>query len=539
MADTLFLERHMDWLVSVVLGMNWWDEWKWKIVDFMAQLSDIIVRFNGWHNAWHTVIAEINGILKEFDLHILPSWMVTEGKTNIISSWCAVGVNLNKVNGDQIEQTDTWIICNSTLRQLVKKENDWHKYVTVWLVPELHQLESKWVDVGWRRLKISQEAPIIGMHHVLMDAADEKLRVFSWQRAIWSTGSGISPAYAGKALRKPISLAFFLKQPESYYQSIKQDWAVYGQFFPKISVDILINRAKAERKQLLKLIEDGVVDVLDDEVWFIDEALWKMLRILWEWAQSSMISSDASLFGTASNQNIASFCKATWISLSDIFNVFLVNKLPPSSVWERAEKYFAAYPDSPILKVFRDIFDEYGTSTWRARQVLLFILTHIAKWTDLALSGFTDYDRVVPVLNRIDGLSEAAKLDIHNRIVVATWYYKEWKDNLGKSTWLEAVGIVDETTELTHDALMHNSPGRSESSMETMFDINPAHVVTREVQWDSSIYLNDNKEVTSIWDWVMNLSWIYKDTMLWANNQCSEILAGTWWKRTDLVLLSQ
>ena len=71
---------------TIILGSQWGDEGKGKIVDLLATKADIVCRFNGGNNAGHTVIA--NGI--EYDFHLLPSGIINEACTSIIGNGCVV-----------------------------------------------------------------------------------------------------------------------------------------------------------------------------------------------------------------------------------------------------------------------------------------------------------------------------------------------------------------------------------------------------------------------------------------------------------------
>ncbi len=142
----------------VVLGTQWGDEGKGKIVDLLTDKADAVVRFQGGHNAGHTLI--ING--HKTVLHLVPSGILREGVD------CYIG------NGVVVEPEA--------------------------LLTEIKQLEEAQVDVK-SRLKISRAAPIIMPYHIVLDQLREKAK---GGKAIGTTGRGIGPAYEDKVARRGI-----------------------------------------------------------------------------------------------------------------------------------------------------------------------------------------------------------------------------------------------------------------------------------------------------------------------------------------------
>ena len=142
----------------VIVGTQWGDEGKGKLVDLLAEFADIVVRFQGGNNAGHTMV--VNG--EQFITHLVPSG-VLQKKT------CLIG------NGMVVDPAV--------------------------LVEELDNLGSKGVDVGPDILKISEKAHIIMPYHKLIDLAREKMK---GDKKIGTTGRGIGPCYEDKATRRGI-----------------------------------------------------------------------------------------------------------------------------------------------------------------------------------------------------------------------------------------------------------------------------------------------------------------------------------------------
>lgn len=142
----------------VIVGTQWGDEGKGKLVDLLAEFADIVVRFQGGNNAGHTMV--VNG--EQFITHLVPSG-VLQKKT------CLIG------NGMVVDPAV--------------------------LVEELDNLGSKGIDVGPDILKISEKAHIIMPYHKQIDLAREKMK---GDKKIGTTGRGIGPCYEDKATRRGI-----------------------------------------------------------------------------------------------------------------------------------------------------------------------------------------------------------------------------------------------------------------------------------------------------------------------------------------------
>src|ERR1700761_840264 len=145
----------------VVVGSQWGDEGKGKIVDWLSEQADIIVRFQGGHNAGHTLV--INGTT--YKLSLLPSGVVRPGKLSVIGN----GVVLDPQA----------------------------------LLKEIATLRSQGVEVTPENLRIAENTPLILPLHQELDVARERA---SGKGAIGTTGRGIGPAYEDKVGRRAIRL---------------------------------------------------------------------------------------------------------------------------------------------------------------------------------------------------------------------------------------------------------------------------------------------------------------------------------------------
>jgi adenylosuccinate synthase len=153
---------------SVVIGSQWGDEGKAKVVDYLTDNSDVIVRFQGGANAGHTVLVGD----QEFIFHLIPSGIMHEDKV------CVIG------NGVVLDPNQ--------------------------LLIELAELKEKGIVPG-DRLKISENAHVVLPFHKVQDQAKEKL---AGKKAIGTTGRGIGPCYSDKVNRCGLRVADLLDKEE-------------------------------------------------------------------------------------------------------------------------------------------------------------------------------------------------------------------------------------------------------------------------------------------------------------------------------------
>jgi adenylosuccinate synthase len=162
----------------VVVGTQWGDEGKGKVVDWLTDHAAAVVRFQGGHNAGHTLV--ING--KKTALQLIPSGIMREGVA------CYIG------NGVVVDPTH--------------------------LLSEIERLEAAGLNVR-SRLFISESCPLILPFHVEVDKAREALRETSGSGKIGTTGKGIGPAYEDKVARRALRVQD-LKHPERFAKKLKE-----------------------------------------------------------------------------------------------------------------------------------------------------------------------------------------------------------------------------------------------------------------------------------------------------------------------------
>jgi len=162
----------------VVVGTQWGDEGKGKVVDWLTDHAQAVVRFQGGHNAGHTLV--IKGV--KTALQLIPSGIMRDGVT------CCIG------NGVVVDPTH--------------------------LLGEIERLEGIGLEVR-SRLYISESCPLILPFHVEVDRAREALRETSGAGKIGTTGKGIGPAYEDKVARRALRVQD-LKHPERFAQKLRE-----------------------------------------------------------------------------------------------------------------------------------------------------------------------------------------------------------------------------------------------------------------------------------------------------------------------------
>jgi adenylosuccinate synthase len=226
-----------------VIGAQWGDEGKGKIVDWLSERADVVVRFQGGHNAGHTLV--IGGI--EYRLSLLPSGVVRRGKMSIIGNGVVV---------------DPWF-----------------------LVQEIDAIRAKGVAVSPDNLRIAENAALIVPSHAEIDRARERRR---GNNPIGTTGRGIGPAYEDKAGRRAIRLCD-LAEPATLGAKLDELLRHHNALLRALDAP------EVYRQQLEKSLLEIAPKILPyaDTVWErLDQARRAGRRILFEGAQGIMLDVD-------------------------------------------------------------------------------------------------------------------------------------------------------------------------------------------------------------------------------------------------------
>ncbi len=338
---------------TVIVGAQWGDEGKGKIVDLLAQHSDVVCRYNGGPNAGHTVV--VNG--ETFKFSQMPSGIVW-GKDCVLGAGCVVDPSVFIEEADDAERRG--------------------------IPPE--------------RIHLSGNAHLIMPWHVAIDGASER-RLGNLQ--IGTTRRGIGPAYADKASRLGIRVQDVL-DPKILRQKIevalaeKNVWLerVYG--VEPLELEEIAERYEGYAQRLRRHVDDTSL--------FVDQALRDGKCVVFEGGQGTLLDLDHGTypFVTSSNPIAGAATTGTGIGPTRIDAVLGVAKAYVTRVGEGP---FPTEIEGPDQERVRELGAEFGTVTGRERR---------CGWLDLValryatrLSGFTSL-----ALTKLDVLSSFSELPV-------------------------------------------------------------------------------------------------------------------------------
>ena len=302
----------------VIIGTQWGDEGKGKIVDLLAEHADIVARFQGGNNAGHTMV--VDG--QQFISHLVPSGIL-QGKT------CVIG------NGLVVDPAV--------------------------LLGEIDYLEEKGVDTGPDKLKISEKAHVIMPYHQAVDHARERMK---GDKKIGTTGRGIGPCYEDKATRRGIRFVELLDAEvfEERVRTILDEKNFYLKNYLKadtVDPDSVIAQYLGHAERLQPHVANVSVT--------IDQAIKSGQQVLFEGAQGTHLDIDHGTypFVTSSNTVAANACSGAGVGPRHINGVTGIVKAYTTRVGA------GPFP----TELFDDIGDaiqakgaEFGATTGRRRR---------------------------------------------------------------------------------------------------------------------------------------------------------------------------
>ncbi len=302
----------------VVVGSQWGDEGKGKIVDWLSNRADVVVRFQGGHNAGHTLV--IDNIT--YKLSLLPSGVVRPDKISIIGNGVVV---------------DPWA-----------------------LLAEIDGLREQGIAVTPKTLKVAENASLILPLHGALDRAREEAR---GSDKIGTTGRGIGPAYEDKVARRAIRVCD-LAELETLEDRV-DNLLMHHNALLKGHGAKLINR-----EELLGKLRDLAPRLLPyaDNVWKrLDEARHNGERILFEGAQGAMLDVDHGTypFVTSSNTHAAQAAVGSGAAIKSIGYVLGITKAYTTRVGSGP---FPTEQDNKVGQMLGERGHEFGTVTGRSRR---------------------------------------------------------------------------------------------------------------------------------------------------------------------------
>ncbi len=336
--------------VTVVIGAQWGDEGKGKVVDYLSQKAKMVIRANGADNAGHTVINEYG----EFKLHLTPCGIFNPEALAIIGNGVAVNPRI--------------------------------------LIGEIVELQSR--GVATNNLRISTRAQLTMPWHLILDKLQEESR---GKGKIGTTLKGVGPVFSDKVGRFGLRVGDLLDK-EEFEKRFREIYKIKNVLLRKIykckeleSADEILRKYFEYREILLPYITDT------------ERLIWKFLdrneNILIEGAQATLLDIDFGTYPytTSSPCTLAGLCQGSGISWSEISEVIGVVKAYSTRVGEKVEPFPTEMPED-IANPFREKTREYGATTGRPRRI---------GWLDLValkysakINGFTSL-----AITRLDSLA--------------------------------------------------------------------------------------------------------------------------------------
>ncbi len=376
--------------VDVLLGLQWGDEGKGKLVDFITPMYDIVARFQGGSNAGHTII--ING--EKSVLHLIPSGIFRDNCTNLIGN----GVVIDPIA----------------------------------LKNEIEKLESIGVDVK-KKLFISKRAHLIIPTHRLLDKASEINKGVS---KIGSTLKGIGPTYMDKTGRNGIRVGDISQDIKNKFTNLTNKHRILLE-----NLNYTIDESEFKIEEDLwweSLTFLSTYNIVDSE-YFINDAISSGKSILAEGAQGSLLDVDFGSypFVTSSNTTISGVISGLGIPPQSIGNVTGIFKAYATRVGSGP---FPTELFDETGELIRQNGHEFGSTTGRPRR---------CGWLDIPtlkyaimLNGVTELNIMkIDVLSKLDkikicigyevdgAISEKVPLDIEQSVPVYT-EFDGWKEDV-------------------------------------------------------------------------------------------------------------
>jgi adenylosuccinate synthase len=308
--------------VQIIVGAQWGDEGKGKIVDHLSEKADIVARYQGGANAGHTVVLPLKKGKKEkeYVLHLIPSGIFHPRVTCVIGN----GVVLDPVA----------------------------------LMTEIRQLDEAGIRVKGRLL-ISHNAHLIMPYHKMLDAARER-----GAEKIGTTGRGIGPAYNDKYMRTGIRVVDLLNRDvlcKKLRRNIEASNEMLNKLYQSQSLDVdsIIN----EYQEFDRKFDEYITDTSE----YLNAALGKKKRILAEGAQGALLDVDHGTypFVTSSNPTSGGACTGLGIPPTSINSIVGIVKAYSTRVGNGP---FPSEQENEIGERLRKTGGEFGATTGRPRR---------------------------------------------------------------------------------------------------------------------------------------------------------------------------
>nr|ELR5257821.1 adenylosuccinate synthase [Providencia rettgeri] len=336
----------------VVLGTQWGDEGKGKIVDLLTERAKYVVRYQGGHNAGHTLV--VNG--EKTVLHLIPSGILRENVISIIANGVVLAPDA--------------------------------------LMKEMKELEDRGVPVR-ERLRLSEACPLILPYHIALDNAREKAR---GSKAIGTTGRGIGPAYEDKVARRGLRVGDLFDKA-TFAEKLKEI-VEYHNFQ-------LVHYYKEPAVDYQKTLDDimAVADILTGMVIDVSDLLYKANQknelVMFEGAQGTLLDIDHGTYPYVTSSNTTAGGVATGSGLGPRYVNYVLGIIKAYSTRVGAGPFPTELFDE-VGDFLREKGQEFGATTGRKRRTGWLDIVAINRAVQInSLSGFC-----MTKLDVLDGLEE-------------------------------------------------------------------------------------------------------------------------------------
>ncbi|MGL6021350.1 MAG: adenylosuccinate synthase [Gibbsiella quercinecans] len=336
----------------VVLGTQWGDEGKGKVVDLLTERAKYVVRYQGGHNAGHTLV--ING--EKTVLHLIPSGILRENVTSIIGNGVVLAPDA--------------------------------------LMKEMKELEARGIPVR-ERLLLSEACPLILPYHVALDNAREKAR---GEKAIGTTGRGIGPAYEDKVARRGLRVGDLFDK--ATFATKLKDIIDYHNFQ-------LVNYYKVDAVDYQKTLDEvlAIADILTAMVVDVSELLDSARKrgdlIMFEGAQGTLLDIDHGTYPYVTSSNTTAGGVATGSGLGPRYVDYVLGIVKAYSTRVGAGPFPTELFDETGEYLCKQ-GNEYGATTGRRRRTGWLDAVAVRRAVQInSLSGFC-----LTKLDVLDGLKE-------------------------------------------------------------------------------------------------------------------------------------
>ena len=335
---------------TVLVGLQWGDEGKGKVIDYLCRSSDVVVRFQGGNNAGHTVV--VNG--KKFVFHLIPSGILRQNKVCVIGNGVVVDPKV--------------------------------------LIDEIKCLKKQGIKVSPKNLKISNLSHLIMPYHRIMDSLREKKRI----QKIGTTKRGIGPCYADKVARCGIRMVDLI-DPKKFSLKLKDNIREKNPTFRKVYnfKGFSYKEIYQQYCKYAKILRPYVCDLVE---FFYKQ---KNKKFLFEGAQGLFLDIDFGTypFVTSSSTAASNAVLGSGLTFLRSDKTIGVAKAYTTRVGEGP---FPTELEGKTLNYFRQTGGEFGATTGRPRR---------CGWLDLVLlrrsvmvNNVTDL--VITKLDVLDGLEK-------------------------------------------------------------------------------------------------------------------------------------